>query len=265
MDLQAQQTALDATKSQLSNFPANYPSEIESQIQKAYTPALQESLGVTQNQMSDYLGRFMETTGMGPGMAGTTAKDLSPTQKMGVIGRELGSMGGQLNASVKYSDYLGAQMNDVASKATQAAQMGYQSLADQYNRDLQQYQMAWQEAEAEKDRALQRELARSSGGGGGTVINLGGGDTTPTPTVDRGAQFTQKVAKYKDLLKTKGLDSNFVYTQLWKEAQSLGLNISGDQLMKMLGSYSSTAPTKSVVNPTRYLDLTGGSYGGTSK
>jgi hypothetical protein len=78
---------------------------------------------------------------------------------MGVIGRELGTMGGQLNASARYSDYLGGQMNDLYQKALGAAQMGQQNLADKYSRDLQLYQMEWQKAESAKDRALQSSIA----------------------------------------------------------------------------------------------------------
>ena len=160
MDLNALKSQLDTTEGQLGQYTANLPSEIETQIQGAYTPLLERSLGVTKDLMGDYLGRFMETTGMGPGMQGTTAYDLSPTQRMGVIGRELGNMGGQLNSSVAYSDYLGGQMNDTYGKALQAAQMGQQNLADQYNRQFQQYQLAWQAAEAEKDGQAQIRAAQ---------------------------------------------------------------------------------------------------------
>lgn len=160
MDLDALKSQLDTTESQLGQYTSNLPSEIETQIQGAYTPLLQRSLGVTKDLMSDYLGRFMETTNMGPGMQGTTAYDLSPTQRMGVIGRELGTMGGQLNSAISYSDYLNGQMNDMYGKAVQAAQLGQQNLADQYARQMQQYQMEWQAAEAAKDRAASIRAAQ---------------------------------------------------------------------------------------------------------
>lgn len=189
--LESLQNQLKTTEGQMAGYSADLPSEIETQLQKAYSPILKESLGVTKNLMGDYLSRYYDTTQMGPGMAGTTAKDLSPTQKLGVMGRELGTMAGDLQATQKYSDYLGGQMNDAYSKALQAAQLGQQNLSDQYSRLFQQYQMAWQEAEAEKDRALQRELARASGGGGGTPLYPGGGETqnpqqvnTPNDDVD---------------------------------------------------------------------------------
>jgi hypothetical protein len=158
-DLTKYKTNVENIGSQLAQYPTNMPSLIQEEYQKAYTPLLQESLGVTRDLMSDYLGSIMETTGLGPGMAGTTAYDLSPTQKMGQIGREIGYASGELNRSSRYSDYLGGQMTDMYNKAIQAAQMGQQALADQYARELQQYQMAWQEAESAKDRALQSSIA----------------------------------------------------------------------------------------------------------
>jgi len=178
LDALGQQLA--STEAQLGQYSANLPSEIQTQIQNAYTPALQQSLGATKDMMGDFLGRYYDTTTMGPGMAGTTAKDLSPTQKLGVMGRELGTMAGQLQYSQKLSDYLGGQMTDMYDKALTAAQMGQQNLADQYNRQFQQYQLAWQENEAEKDRQLQRSLS----GGGGTTVYLGGSDGNTSTTTD---------------------------------------------------------------------------------
>lgn len=51
-------------------------------------------------------------------------------------------------------------MNDMYQKAVQAAQLGQQNLADQYARQMQQYQLAWQAAEAEKDRAASLRAAQ---------------------------------------------------------------------------------------------------------
>lgn len=156
---------LKSTESQLSAYDADLPSQIRAEIQKAYSPALERSLGVTRDMMGDYGERYFDATSMGPGMAGTTAKDLSPSQKLGVMGRELGTMAGNLQSQSKFSDYLGGQMTDMVSLAQQNAQLGKQGLADQYNRTWQQYQLATQLAEAEKDRALSRSLSGGSGGG----------------------------------------------------------------------------------------------------
>ena len=201
MDLNTLKSQLDTTEGQLGQYTANLPSEIETQIQNAYTPALENSLNTTKDMMGDYLGRYFDITTMGPGTGGSTALDLSPTQKLGVMGRELGTMSGELQATQRFSDYLGGQMNDMYSKALQAAQMGQQNLADQYNRQFQLYQLAWQEAQAEKDRALQRQLIANQyppnivdntggdgngGGGGGNGEGSEGGyvdETYPNPGV----------------------------------------------------------------------------------
>ena len=161
------QSQMQQIQSQMPGYGADLPGEIQTQLQNAYSPVLQQSLQDTRDLMGEYLGKYYDVTQMGPGMAGTTAKDLAPTQKLGVMGRELGYMAGDLQSSQRLADYLGGQMSDAYNRAMQAAQMGQQSLADQYSRLAQQHQMAWQQAEAEKDRALQREMASRSGGGGG--------------------------------------------------------------------------------------------------
>ena len=169
--------ATEGQMGQAGGYGADLPGEIYNQLQKATSPVLEKALGQTRDLMGESLGRFYDIAKMGPNMGGTTAMDLSPTQKLGVMGKEFGYMVGDLEASSRLSDYLGGQMENMYSRAMQAAQMGQQSLADQYNRLGQQQQMLWQQAEAEKDRALQRELAelaaRSSGGGGGPVF-IGG-------------------------------------------------------------------------------------------
>lgn len=175
MDLNALGKQLQTTESQLGQYTSELPSQIQGELQKAYTPILQESTGVTRDMMGDYLQKYYDTTSMGPGMAGTTAMDLSPTQKLGVMGRELGTMAGNLQASQKYSDYLGAQMNDMYSKALQASQLGQQNLADKYARQFKQYQLAWQEAEAAKDRALQASIANRYGQQSQEQVPVSGG------------------------------------------------------------------------------------------
>lgn len=186
-------TQMSDVENQLSQYDANLPSEIETQIKNAYTPALQQSLGVTKNLMSDYLGKYFDITSMGPGTTGTTAKDLSPVQKLSVMGNQLGTMAGQLTAQQQYTDYLGGQATDMYEKAITAAQYGQTALADKYARLSTQYQTAWQEAENEKDRALQLQLAALSGSGG-TTINYNTGDTstdTGTDTTSEGSSNDQ--------------------------------------------------------------------------
>ena len=197
-DLGTYESNLKNIESQLGQYGSNLPSEIESQIQGAYTPLLKESLDVTRDQMSDYLGRYFDVTSMGTGMQGTSAIDLSPTQKLGVMGRELGTMSGNLQASQRYSDYLGGQMNDMYQKALGAAQMGQQNLADQYARAFQLYQMKWQEAEAAKDRAASLAAARAGAPvytttGGEQVIDTGDDNEQAKP-----ANWTQKALNTMD-------------------------------------------------------------------
>lgn len=206
MDLNSIKSQLDKTESQLAQYGANLPSEIQTQVQSAYTPLLERSLGVTKDLMSDYLGRAMETTSMGPGMQGTTAYDLSPTQRMGVIGRELGTMGGQLNSAISYSDYLGGQMNDLYQKAVGAAQLGQQNLADQYARQFQQYQLAWQAAEAAKDRAASLAAAR---------INASAYNQPASTPTKKGTPIDIQEARYNEF-KSKGYSDEEAYNYATK-------------------------------------------------
>ena len=207
-DLGTYESNLKNIESQLGQYGSNLPSEIESQIQGAYTPLLKESLDVTRDQMSDYLGRYFDVTSMGTGMQGTSAIDLSPTQKLGVMGRELGTMSGNLQASQRYSDYLGGQMNDMYQKALGAAQMGQQNLADQYARELQMYQMKWQEAENAKNRAA------SSGGGGGYAFD-------PSKYIN---QSQTKAPSQEDLLKGIQSVANTIASQRGKAGGTYSYN-----------------------------------------
>jgi len=178
--------SLATAETGLGAYTKDLPGQIEGQIKEAWTPSMKESVGETQRQMGEFLPKYWQ---MPETLGGTTAADLSPTQKLGVMGKELGTMGGRLSASSRLSDYLGAQARDLYGKAKEAMQMGYQSAADAYSRKFQQYNLAWQAAEqakqralqisesqkqrsfqageSAKDRALSRALAASRGGGGG--------------------------------------------------------------------------------------------------
>jgi hypothetical protein len=195
---------------------------------------------------------------MGPGMVGTSAMDLSPTQKLGVMGRELGTMGGELQASQRFSDYLGGQMTDMYNKALQAAQMGQQNLADQYNRQFQQYQTALQVAEAEKDRALSRSL--SGGGGGGFSMDLGdyGTEEEPVSTGPTRDQYIKQIQTAANLLaQQRGSGRIYslngkrigsiddVFNFLSSSAKNNGINLNPNWLWAQLGNKTnmSYAPT----------------------
>ena len=77
--------------------------------------------------------------------------------------------------------------------------MGQQNLADKYNRDLQLYQMAWQEQENAKNRA-------AAGGGGGWAPN-------PNDYLTTGET---KVPRQEDLLKTVQQVANSIASQRGK-------------------------------------------------
>ena len=268
------QSQMQQIQGQMSGYGADLPGEIQTQLQNAYSPMLKESLGVTKDLMGDYLGRYFDVTQMGPGMAGTTAMDLSPTQKLGVMGRELGTMAGDLQATQRYSDYLGGQMSDAYNRAMQAAQMGQQSLADQYSRLAQQHQMAWQQAEAEKDRALQRELASKSGGGGGggmdsimdsildLLTRLGGGEDEPAPlTAQQKAVLNiQQMAQSFASLRTAGSSgsyklpngqmgtSNDAHRYLLNMARTnYGINLNPEWLWEQMGNTPARPQTQMAV------------------
>ncbi len=240
MDLNTLKSQLDTTESQLGQYTANLPSEIETQIQNAYTPALENSLNTTKDMMGDYLGRYFDTTTMGPGMQGSTAIDLSPTQKLGVMGRELGTMSGELQATQRFSDYLGGQMQDMYSKALQAAQMGQQNLADQYQRQFQLYQLAWQEAQAEKDRANALAAARAAApvynysDTGGRNGNGNGNGNEDDDVIDTGPGLGQKIDKV--------YASDWLGADYSKAPTSAGSGIlKGVQLMNPLTAIKTTA------------------------
>lgn len=245
MDLATLESQMGQTEDRLSAYDANLPSEIESQIKKAGSPLIKESLGVTQDLMGDYLGRYFDTTTMGPGMQGTTAKDLAPTQKLGVMGRELGTMAGQLGSAQGYTDYLGGQINDLYGKAVQAAQLGQQNLADQYSRLFQKYQMAWQEAENAKNRAA------AAANAGGFNINpqdyWNEAQSARQPTEGETVRAIKQMANTVASQRGTGAPSyNYggrnlgsiddAYNQIMQEASAYGLNLNPEWVWQQLGN-----------------------------
>lgn len=196
------ESQMKSVENQLSSYDANLPSAIQGEIQRAYTPTLERALGQTRTQMSEFVPTLMnafQDYGMG-----NTAYDLSPVQKLSKLGGIAGSLTGNIDSSQRLSDYLGGQMNDLYSKAVQAAQTGQQNLADKYNRLSQQYQMAFQAAEAEKDRALSKQLSSGSGSAGvdysGLAQLLGGQQQTSIPKGYQDA-ITQIENKLTDIAK----------------------------------------------------------------
>lgn len=173
MNLGTEYSNMQAAEAELGGYTKDLPGQIESQIQTAWAPSLKEAVGVTQRQMGEFLPKYFQ---MGESLGGTTAADLSPTQKLGVMGSELGTMGGRLVASQRYSDYLGGQMKDMYGKAIEAMRMGQQNAANAYSRAFQRYQLAWQEAENAKARASSRVGSGTPGINWGDLLE----DKSPT-------------------------------------------------------------------------------------
>lgn len=189
-DLGSIEANMQNVEKALGEYTGNLPSEIMSEVQKAWTPALKGAVGATQNLMGQALPTFFTAA---EALGGTTAADLSPTQKLGQMGNILGNWQGRIYATQKVSDYLGGQMNDMYNRAIQAMQLGYNQLADKYSRIAQQYQMAWQEAENQKDRDLQIKLKGMSGGGGGGGGLPGWGWATAEEAPSAQEQATQRL------------------------------------------------------------------------
>ena len=170
--------------------------QIRNNVNAAYTPILQNSLQDTANQMQDYMGSYMSDIYN----YGTSEADLSPQQKMGVLGRQLGGMAGRLQYSSGLSAYLGGKMNEMAQNALQAWQLGNQAAAATYDRAFQRYQLALQAAEAEKNRRMQQQIA-SMGYGNGNIS----GDTNYNPDIETKANdWTTNIRKAADNI-AKGL------------------------------------------------------------
>jgi len=258
MDSTQLQGQISNIENQLSQYTSDLPSQIRSQIEAAYSPGLQRSLDTTKGLMGDYLGRYYDVTTMGPGTQGTSAMDLSPTQKLGLMGRELGTMAGSLQGTQRFSDYLGGQMTDMYGRAVDASRYGQQNLSDQYNRTFQQLQMARQLEEAEKDRQLQMQLSRNSGGGAGgfdieALLKLlrdgqGGQPTQPSmPNPNDVIKKLQQTANAFAAQRGRGTgtyslggqqigSSNDVHKYLTSMAQKYNVNVNPEWLWQQMGN-----------------------------
>jgi hypothetical protein len=221
----------------MSQYTKDLPSQIQAEVQKAWTPALTGAVGATEQQMAQYVPQFF---GAAEALGGTSAADLSPTQKLSQMGTMLGKMGGRMQATTKISDYLGAQMNDMYSRAISAMQMGYQNEADKYARLANQYQMAWQEAEAQRERDFQAaENAKSramSGGGGGSGIS-------ETDQAQMAADWAAQAADLRRRRSSGGLmegevraDANSSFQYLKNLSNAYGLGYDDEFIWQTLGN-----------------------------
>lgn len=185
--------------------------KIKANVNAAWDPILRSSINVTRDQISNFLPTYMGTP---EALGGTSAADLSPTQKLQVMGNKLGQMSGQLYSSTALSDYLGGKLNEMYNNAIQAWQLGNQAAAAAYDRAFQKYQLAWQAEENRKQRAA----ARSGGGGGMNMqdfINAingasGGGQTIDTDSMNAD-QLYAHLNQYGNIYDTNTLNN------LWAE------------------------------------------------
>ena len=131
----------------------NLTNNINKNVMSQWSPLLQNATQATQNQMSSFNNDYWSKLGYGALEGGTDAASLNPQQKLSVMGQGLGDMVGRLDSSSRLADMLGGKASDMAQRAQQAAQFGYQTQSAAYDRAAQRYQLAFQKAEADRARA----------------------------------------------------------------------------------------------------------------
>ena len=156
--LQDSESALNAASSRLSGYTADLPSDINKQITEAWSPTLKEASRAVGDQVSNFLPNYFKIPFEGL-MAGTGAEHASPQYKLQQMGKGYGDLVGELDNVTRYADYLGAKKDEMYDKAMEAMRFGYQADADAYGREFQKYQLAWEAAEAEKQRQFQASQA----------------------------------------------------------------------------------------------------------
>lgn len=180
-NLQQSEQQLDAIEKQLTPYEGGKaPIKLQQGVKKQWNPLMKAATGTLAKTRGDFMERFMGSFGAG----GTTAADLSPSQQGSQIGRNLGTMVGQLDQQTRMVDYYGGQATDMARLAQQAFDSGQNALAQKYQRASQRYQMAWQAAENDKQRAAAAAARRGSGGGGFDIASAlaklqGGKEVSP--------------------------------------------------------------------------------------
>lgn len=167
--LQAAQNASKAYED-----PALYQ-KTQQLTKNAFTPVMQNAARDIEQQQANFLPEFFKlgVTGMG---SGTSAADLTPSQKLQMMGQGAGRLTGQMGYATSLMDALGGQQNQMAQNALGFLNTGQAAAENNYNKLFGMYQLLQQQDEAEKNRRFQAEQAalarRSSGGGGGGVLNI---------------------------------------------------------------------------------------------
>jgi len=149
-DVQNQMGNIEGQFAQYQN--PDLTTQVRQQVLNAYTPLLQNSSNETNRMLSEFLPRFMESPYQGVG-SGTTAASLTPQQQMTQMGRNLGTMVGQLSSNAQLANSLGGNLNTMYGNAGNALQFGYGTLQDRYSRLSHQYDQLFAAQEAAKSRA----------------------------------------------------------------------------------------------------------------
>lgn len=190
----------------------NLGQNVQNEIMKAWSPLLQRSANETTNMMADFMPRFMNVP-YGAG-GGTSAADLSPQQKMQMMGRELGVMGGQLAGNSQLATNLGGSAQNMVNTGLQNLNFRYGTTNDAYGRAKN----LWSELFAAN------EASKMRGGFGG-----GGGINMPAP------QFPGAAAGGM-----KGMDINSVLNKYMKAGDENGLWQFINKLQQAQGGYNAS-------------------------
>lgn len=154
---QAKNEMYDAEK-KLSQYSSDLPAQIKAEYDKAWSPVLENAVGVTQDMRQNFLPQFFNTPFLGAG-GGNTAADYSPEFKLQQLGSSLGELGGRLEGSQRVADYLGGQMRDLYNQSIGLYETDLGAAQSAYDRATQRYQLAQQAAEAAAARQQQIDLA----------------------------------------------------------------------------------------------------------
>ncbi len=124
----------------------DYKREITNQYND---PVLKPLLQEGSDLMASYLpAMFQPFTQMG-----TSASDMSPAQKLALVGESLGRLGGRMGANKGIQDYYGTQIDNLANRAGQDFQFKQQNLWNLHNAANQRDQFDKQMAESRAARA----------------------------------------------------------------------------------------------------------------
>lgn len=159
MDLNQLQQQMNQSKQSMAKYEdPTLSANVRAEIAKAYEPVLKSSTDATQRMMGDFNVRYSNIPYMG-NAAGTGAESLTPQQKMEIMNRELGTMGGRLSSASALTNALGGSLNTMQGNAIQDISRAQEAAARKYQQDFDQYKLAWEADQRQKDREQQERLA----------------------------------------------------------------------------------------------------------